>query len=220
MATEPTADSARDADFANTRWSLVLKAGHPSEADARQALETLCKSYWYPLYAYARRRSADRGEAEDVTQAFFAELLEKNYVATATPERGRFRAFLLTSFKHFLSKHHAKAKAKKRGGGRVPLSLDFDFADSRFRIEPASELTADELFDLVGVTDGAVEEEPPAPVAEGEGAGGIDDGFAEQPAVAVAEERAQVGAIDHVIIHLLRIIHAMQSLQITRNPPV
>ena len=84
-----------------------------SSADADQALAALCQTYWYPLYAYVRRRVSDVNEAQDLTQSFFAELLEKNYVGPATPERGRFRAYLLVSFKHFLSHEWEKAKAQK-----------------------------------------------------------------------------------------------------------
>jgi len=133
--------------FATTRWSIVMSAGHTSSPDSRRALESLCETYWYPLYAYVRRRVPDVNEAQDLTQAFFAELLEKNFVGSATPARGRFRAFLLTAFKHFLSKEWDKAKAQKRGGGRAPISLDFNSADSRISIEPSSGLTADQLYD-------------------------------------------------------------------------
>jgi RNA polymerase sigma-70 factor (ECF subfamily) len=133
--------------FATTRWSIVLTAGHPSSADADQALQALCQAYWYPLYFYVRRRVSDAEEARDLTQAFFARLLEKNYIRPATPERGRFRAFLLTAFKHFLSHEWDRAKAQKRGGGRQPISLDFDGADSRFRLEPYTELTPDEIYE-------------------------------------------------------------------------
>ena len=133
--------------FATTQWSIVLAAGHRSSPDADQALASLCGTYWYPLYAYVRRRVSDVGEAQDLTQAFFAELLDKNYVRPATPERGRFRAYLLTSFKHFLSHEWERAKAQKRGGGRTPISLDFDDGDSRFRLEPFTQLTADELYE-------------------------------------------------------------------------
>jgi RNA polymerase sigma-70 factor (ECF subfamily) len=110
-------------------------------------LEALCEAYWYPLYAYARRRVPDTNEAQDLTQAFFAELLEKNYVGSASPGRGRFRAFLLTAFKHFLSKEWDKAKAQKRGGGRTPIPLDFDTGDSRYGIEPSAGLTAEQLYE-------------------------------------------------------------------------
>lgn len=133
--------------FATTRWSVVLAAGRRSSADADQALASLCQTYWYPLYAYVRRRVSDIGEAQDLTQSFFAELLSKNYVGPATPERGRFRAFLLISFKHFLSHEWEKAKTQKRGGGRVPMPLDFDAGDSRIRVEPCAGLTADELYE-------------------------------------------------------------------------
>ena len=133
--------------FATTRWSVVLAAGRVSSANAGMALASLCQTYWYPLYAYARRRVSDVAEAQDLTQSFFAELLGKNYVGPATPERGRFRAYLLTSFKHFLSHEWEKARALKRGGGRVPISLDFDAGDSRVRVEPCAGLTAEELFE-------------------------------------------------------------------------
>ena len=133
--------------FATTRWSIVISAGRESSPDSRRALEALCETYWLPLYGYVRRRVADVAEAHDLTQAFFAELLEKNYVGTATPERGRFRAFLLTSLKHFLSKEWEKAKAQKRGGGRPGISLDFESADSRIGIEPSAGLTAEQLYD-------------------------------------------------------------------------
>lgn len=137
----------RSPQFATTRWSIVVSAGRQSSPDSRRALESLCEVYWYPLYVYVRRRVADVNEAQDLTQAFFAELLEKNYVGSATPDRGRFRAFLLTALKHYLSKQWEKARAQKRGGGRVPISLDFQSVDSSLRIEPASGLTPEQLYD-------------------------------------------------------------------------
>lgn len=124
-----------------------MSAGHKSSLDSRRALEALCESYWFPLYAYVRRRVADVNEAHDLTQAFFAELLEKNYVGAAAPERGRFRAFLLTAFKHFLSKEWDKARTQKRGGGQTPISLDFDSADASLRIQPAAMLTAEQYYE-------------------------------------------------------------------------
>ncbi len=137
----------RSDSFATTRWSLVIQAGHASTTEADSALASLCEAYWCPLYSYVRRRVADTNEAQDLTQAFFAELLEKKYVEMATPERGRFRSFLLTSLKHFLSKEWEKAKAQKRGGGRSPISFDFESADTSFRIEPAGGHTPEQLFD-------------------------------------------------------------------------
>jgi DNA-directed RNA polymerase specialized sigma24 family protein len=134
-------------EFAATRWSVVLVAGRRSSPDSRRALESLCQAYWYPLYAYVRRRVADVNDAHDLTQAFFAELLAKNYVGSAKAERGRFRAFLLTSLKHFLSKERERAKAQKRGGGKGPIPLDFESADSRYRLEPAGGLTAEQIYD-------------------------------------------------------------------------
>lgn len=125
----------------------MISAGRNSSPDSKRALESLCETYWYPLYAYVRRRVPDVNEAHDLTQAFFAELLEKNYVGSATPDRGRFRAFLLTAFKHFLSKHWEKVRAQKCGGGRAPISLDFESADSNLRIEPAAGITAEQFYD-------------------------------------------------------------------------
>ena len=125
----------------------MISAGRDSSPDSKRALESLCETYWYALYAYVRRRVPDVNEAQDLTQAFFAELLEKNYVGSAVPDRGRFRAFLLTAFKHFLSKQWEKAKAQKRGGGRTPISLDFESADSNLGTEPASGLTAEQCYD-------------------------------------------------------------------------
>jgi len=110
-------------------------------------LEALCSNYWIPLYTYVRRRVPDVNEAHDLTQAFFTELLEKNYIGDADPDRGRFRAFLITAFKHFLSKQWDAAKAQKRGGGRTPLPLDFDAADSKIVIEPTSGATPEDLYE-------------------------------------------------------------------------
>ena len=134
-------------EFATTRWSIVVSAGRDSSADSRDALATLCEAYWIPLYGYVRRRVGSAAEAADLTQAFFAELLEKNFVGAADPERGRFRAFLLTSLKHFLSKQRDRANAQKRGGGRTPLSLNFEHADSQIRIDPEGGLTPEQVFD-------------------------------------------------------------------------
>ena len=133
--------------FATTRWTLVATAAEKETPEAKAALESLCQSYWMPLYAFARRKTNSLEEAQDLTQTFFVELLEKNYVATATPNRGRFRSFLLTAFKNFISKQWEKNKTQKRGGHVKRLSLDFQTADSSIRIDPASGLTSDQIFD-------------------------------------------------------------------------
>ena len=137
----------RARQFATTRWSMIASAGKMSSPNSKQALETLCETYWLPLYAYVRRRVDSTAEAQDLTQAFFVAFLEKNYVGDANPQRGRFRAFLLTAFKHFLSKRWEKALAQKRGGGQTVVSLDFRAADSKMNIDPASGLTAEQLYD-------------------------------------------------------------------------
>lgn len=133
--------------FATTQWSIVLAAGDVQHHQSREALSKLCQAYWFPLYGYIRRRISDVDEAQELTQAFFVELLEKNTIGSADQQRGRFRAFLLTALKHFLSKQWDKQRAQKRGGGKTPISLDFKAADSSLSIEPADGLTAEQLFD-------------------------------------------------------------------------
>ncbi|MEL7498349.1 MAG: sigma-70 family RNA polymerase sigma factor [Planctomycetota bacterium] len=133
--------------FATTRWGMVADAGAQSTANGQRALKELCEIYWRPLYAFAKRKVRGSEEAQDLTQAFFLELLEKNYVAAAEPNRGKFRAFLLTAFKHFVSKQREKHRAQKRGGNVTHLSLDFQQADSQFGSIADSTLTADQIFD-------------------------------------------------------------------------
>lgn len=143
-------DSPRDPrkqHFATTRWSIVLAAGHADRQGSRDALAQLCEAYWYPLYAYVRRRVHDLHEAQDLTQAFFSGLLEKQTIARADPDRGRFRTFLLTALQNFLANEWDKTRAAKRGGGKARLSLNFDSGESRFQIEPAHELTAEKLYE-------------------------------------------------------------------------
>ena len=133
--------------FATTHWSVVLAAGRPKSASYRKALETLCQTYWFPLYAYLRRHGCNSHEAQDYTQAFFTALLDKGGLGLADPKRGKFRSFLLASLKHFLSNERAHARAKKRGGGRKALSLDFKNAESQYALEPRDELSPEKLFE-------------------------------------------------------------------------
>ena len=133
--------------FATTQWSLVLRAAQPEDSTARAALETLCRRYWFPLYTFARRRVSEIHEAQDLTQEFFLRLLEKNSLAAASPERGRFRSFLLTSLKNFLANEWDRATARKRGGPFKALSLDWDSGESRLALEPAHQLTPEREFE-------------------------------------------------------------------------
>lgn len=144
--TTPPPSPAADA-FATTRWSLVLAAGGGgSEASAR-ALEQLCRTYWYPVYASIRRRNHGTEEARDLTQGFFATLLARNSLGQVTAPRGRFRWFLLAALKHFLADERDRARAQKRGGGVVPLSLDATAADAQYALEPRDEASPDRLFE-------------------------------------------------------------------------
>jgi RNA polymerase sigma-70 factor (ECF subfamily) len=130
----------RDADgrFATTEWSLVLAAGDSQAPGSREALESLCRTYWYPVYAQIRFRGRDSETAKDLTQGFFAELLEKRSIRLADPQRGRFRSFLKSSIDHFVSHERQRAAALKRGGGKSPISLDFDSAEAQYRLEPGA----------------------------------------------------------------------------------
>ena len=123
--------------FHTTRWSRIAAAADPASPESRQALADLCGQYWYPVYAYIRRRGNARHRAEDLTQEFFARLLEKNGLAAADRARGRFRTFLLAACQHFLANVHDYETARKRGGGIRPLPLDFDDGERRFTNEPA-----------------------------------------------------------------------------------
>jgi RNA polymerase sigma-70 factor (ECF subfamily) len=134
--------------FATTRWTVVLRAGRPEAPEAAAALAELCRVYWYPLYAYVRRQGFDVPEAQDLTQEFFARLLEKNYLGVVDRQRGRFRAFLITAFKCFLANEWDRARAAKRGGGQRSLSFDEMTAEERYRLEPTHGPGADQLYDL------------------------------------------------------------------------
>ena len=133
--------------FATTHWTVVLAAGKRSTPQSDEALEQLCRTYWFPLYAYVRRHSHTKEDAEDLVQAFFARFLAKNYLAGLSAERGRFRAFLLASLKHFLINDWKKSQSIKRGGGEATLSLDWETADTRFQVAATNEPSPDKAFD-------------------------------------------------------------------------
>jgi RNA polymerase sigma-70 factor (ECF subfamily) len=124
----------------------VVSSAHAGAAQSRAALANLCEAYWRPIYAYARRRGRTVDQAQDLTQAFFTQLLEKDYVARADRDRGRFRSFLLTAFKHYLSNDSDRARAQKRGGGSALLSLDFSTAEGKLPYEPAETATPETLY--------------------------------------------------------------------------
>lgn len=133
--------------FATTQWSAVLRAGEDSSPAARQALEQLCTTYWYPLYAYVRRNGHRPHDAQDLVQEFFHRFLERKYLRHADRNRGRFRTFLLTSLKNFVINEWTRANREKRGGGQKVLSLDEEMAESRFAAEPAVDQPPDALYD-------------------------------------------------------------------------
>jgi len=132
--------------FVTTHWSVVLTAGRRDSTRAHDALTKLCQTYWRPLYAYVRRRGYSPHDAEDLTQAFFARLLERNDVAVVSPERGRFRSYLLGAMNHFLSDEWDRARAQKRGGGRV-IHLDSAVAEAACAADSAGADTPETVYD-------------------------------------------------------------------------
>lgn len=138
------------ARFRTTSWSLVATAaGRKTDEsdDIELALQRLCNDYWYPVYSFIRRSGKQQQDAEDLTQGFFATLLENEYLADADRSRGRFRTFLLASVKHFVANERAHAGAAKRGGKASTLSIDFGEAEQRYAIEPVDEWTAEAIYD-------------------------------------------------------------------------
>ena len=133
--------------FTTTHWSVVLSAVDRASPDSEAALARLCQTYWYPLYAYVRRRGNSPEDAQDLTQSFFASLLEKKYLERADRERGRFRTFLLSSLENFLHNERDRASAQKRGGGHTLVSWDEQDAEGRYLNEPVDNTTPERIFE-------------------------------------------------------------------------
>ncbi|HOY59274.1 MAG TPA: sigma-70 family RNA polymerase sigma factor [Verrucomicrobiota bacterium] len=142
----------RDSVFPSTHWSVVLSAGRQESGEAAQALETLCRTYWYPLYVYVRRRGYNREDAKDLVQGFFAHLLGRDFLRGVGQGKGRFRSFLLASLNHFLSDQRDRSRAAKRGGGQTLISLDADLAERRYGEEAADELTPEIAYERLWAT--------------------------------------------------------------------
>jgi RNA polymerase sigma-70 factor (ECF subfamily) len=132
--------------FPATRWTLVVAAGDPHREEARSALASLCENYWYPLYAYLRRRGYPADQAQDLTQEFFIRVLEGRYLDRADPEKGKFRCFLLRSLKFFVADEEDRQRARKRGGGMV-VPLEFSSGEDRYQREPAHDETPERIFE-------------------------------------------------------------------------
>lgn len=144
--TPPPADS-QPADFRTTHWSIVLAANGSATPAASAALEQLCAAYWYPLYSFLRRHGRSPHDAQDLTQSFFAHLLEKDRLRSVDPRKGKFRSFLLASIKNFLANEWDKARALKRSGGFTFVSIDEELGEERFRREPALEAAPEQAFE-------------------------------------------------------------------------
>ena len=148
-ASAPTHIAASDPRplFVATRWSVVLAVKDKESPACAQALETLCRAYWYPLYAYARRRGHSVEDAQDLTQEFFARVLERDWLARADQAKGRFRTFLLTAMERFLANEWDKVRALKRGGGHRNVPIQLDTAETRYGVEPADTRTPEQAFE-------------------------------------------------------------------------
>jgi DNA-directed RNA polymerase specialized sigma24 family protein len=143
---EPAVSTGRSRQFETTRWSLIVQA-RGDGALARTALETLCRVYWFPLYAFIRRSGYAQHDAEDITQAFFSHVLESDFIARAVPEKGRFRSFLLASLRNFIAKQHVRQATQKRGGGQRAVDFDETAAEERLLLASPATLTPSELFE-------------------------------------------------------------------------
>jgi RNA polymerase sigma factor (sigma-70 family) len=140
----PVPSAAR---FEPTRWTIVLSARAKDSPEAGAALETLCGAYWHPLYAFARRQGRSPHDAQDLTQAFFVRLLQKDFLDAVAPEKGRFRSFLLVAFKRFLANERERDQAQKRGGGQTAISLDAESAESLYQRELLDEASAEKIYE-------------------------------------------------------------------------
>jgi len=146
MNSDPDTGFGRAA-FATTHWSVVLGAGQNDSPKASAAMTQLCRTYWYPLYVYVRRKGYDVHDAQDLTQEFFARLLARNYLSVADRNKGKFRSFLLGSLEHFLAREWTKAHAHKRGGRQIGFSLDAVDAENRYLLEPSTDLTPEKIYE-------------------------------------------------------------------------
>ena len=134
-------------EFKTTHWSLVVSSKEKDSSVRRKSLGELAESYWYPLFAYLRRKGHDPDQASDYVQGFFADLIDKDFLEYVSPEKGRFRWFLMSAIKRYISKDVEKQSAQKRGGGRQFFSLDIADAEQRYQLEPVDGWTPEKLFD-------------------------------------------------------------------------
>jgi RNA polymerase sigma-70 factor (ECF subfamily) len=202
--------------FATTHWSVVLEAGQGESTQAAEALEKLCRTYWYPLYAFVRRRGHGVEDAQDLTQEFFAQLLRKNYPARVDRAKGKFRTFLLHTLSQFLADQRDRAMTRKRGGGSTVITLEAEAPEERYRLEVADELTPEKVFERCwaqSILDRALRRLRAEFTAEGKGESyEILQAFApgEQSPLSYAEAATRLGVSQSAVksmIHRLRQRH-------------
>jgi RNA polymerase sigma factor (sigma-70 family) len=197
--------------FPTTRWTLVLAAGEPHKKEASSALIALCENYWYPLYAYLRRRGYPADQSQDLTQDFFVRVLEGRYLDHADPAKGRFRSFILTSLKFFVADEEDRQRAHKRGGGML-VQLEFASGEERYQREPANDETPDRIFErrwALSVLDRVLEKLRSEFVSHGrpehfERLKGFLLGHSDAPYAALAQEMNTSEGALKVAVHRLR----------------
>ncbi|HEY3856954.1 MAG TPA: sigma-70 family RNA polymerase sigma factor [Verrucomicrobiae bacterium] len=145
--TSTAPSTSANGSFPNTRWSVVVAARSQDEPHSAAALESLCRAYWYPLYAHSRRSGKSPHDAQDITQEFIYRLLEKRWLDSADPGKGKLRTFLIVALKNFMNNEWRRASAQRRGGGIAPIPIDTQFAETQFASTPAGSLDPDEAFD-------------------------------------------------------------------------
>jgi RNA polymerase sigma-70 factor (ECF subfamily) len=220
-------DSPEADRFPTTHWSRVLQAGDPAAPEARAALAELCEAYWYPLYAFARRKGHGPDEAADLVQGTFAALLARDGLAGLAPERGRFRSYLMAACAHHIADRRDRDRADRRGGGRPPVSIDRPEAEGRYGAEPAHELTPERLFDrrwALGLLERAVGRLEAETAAAGKAAlcarllPALTGGRGELPYAAVAAELGMTeGAVKTAASRLRRRYGALLREEVART---
>jgi len=143
----PVGPLSGGSQFTTTHWSVVLAAADHTSSDVSDALAELCRTYWYPIYAYVRRKGYEVADSQDLTQEYFARFLEKNYLGVVDRRKGKFRSFLLASLEHFLAKEWTKNHRLKRGGGKVIIAWDAFKAEERYALEPPDNWTAERIYE-------------------------------------------------------------------------
>jgi len=221
----------KDEWFSPTHWSVVIEAGQRGSPQSEDALAKLCSTYWFPIYSFIRRSGQGAEDAQDLTQEFFARLVEKNFIATAEREKGRFRSFLLVVLKRFLANEWDRANRQKRGGGQVILSLDEENCEHRYLAEPADEMNPEKIYErrwVLTVLETAMERLRQESIADGKGkefdhlktflSGETEDGEYAAAAAALKIPKGSVAVAVHRLRRSYRDLVRVEIADTVANP--